>query len=38
MRGGEGRGWDGRGEDGRGGEGRGLSTLSTNQNLCDRGA
>ena len=33
--GGEGRG--GRGG-GRGGEGRGLSTLSTNQNLCDRGA
>ena len=24
--------------EGRGGEGRGLSTLSTNQNLCDRGA
>ena len=36
-RGGEGRG-DGRGGQGRGGEGRGLSTLSTNQNLCDRGA
>ena len=35
-RGGEGRG--GRGGEGRGGEGRGLSTLSTNQNLCDRGA
>ena len=35
-RGGEGRGGEGRG--GRGGEGRGLSTLSTNQNLCDRGA
>ena len=33
--GGEGR--EGRGE-GRAGEGRGLSTLSTNQNLCDRGA
>ena len=32
--GGEGR---GRGR-GRAGEGRGLSTLSTNQNLCDRGA
>ena len=26
------------GEGGEGGEGRGLSTLSTNQNLCDRGA
>ena len=26
------------GGEGRGGEGRGLSTLSTNQNLCDRGA
>ena len=41
-RGGEGRGGEGRGEgrtgQGRGGEGRGLSTLSTNQNLCDRGA
>ena len=36
-RGGQGRGWEGRGE-GRAGEGRGLSTLSTNQNLCDRGA
>ena len=38
--GGERRGWEGRaGEgEGRGGEGRGLSTLSTNQNLCDRGA
>ena len=34
-RGGEGR---GRAGQGRGGEGRGLSTLSTNQNLCDRGA
>ena len=34
----EGRGWEGRGGEGRGGEGRGLSTLSTNQNLCDRGA
>ena len=38
------RGRGGQGEDrgragqGRGGEGRGLSTLSTNQNLCDRGA
>ena len=35
-RGGQGRG--GRGGEGRGGEGRGRSTLSTNQNLCDRGA
>ena len=35
-RAGEGRARQGRG--GRGGEGRGLSTLSTNQNLCDRGA
>ena len=35
-RGGEGS--EGRGGEGRGGEGRGLSTLSTNQNLCDRGA
>ena len=35
---GEGRGGQGRGREGRGGEGRGLSTLSTNQNLCDRGA
>ena len=34
-RGGEGRGGGG---EGRAGEGRGLSTLSTNQNLCDRGA
>ena len=34
-KGGEGRGGEG---EGRGGEGRGLSTLSTNQNLCDRGA
>ena len=36
----EGRGGAGRrgGGQGRGGEGRGLSTLSTNQNLCDRGA
>ena len=32
-----GEGGEGRGE-GRAGEGRGLSTLSTNQNLCDRGA
>ena len=37
-RGGEGRGGEGRGWEGRGGEGRGLSTLSTNQNVCDRGA
>ena len=46
-RGGEGRGGEGRGGEGRGGEGEGrggegrgggLSTLSTNQNLCDRGA
>ena len=40
-RGGEGRGRAGEGRGGRGGrggEGRGLSTLSTNQNLCDRGA
>ena len=41
--GGEGRGGgggagEGRGGQGRAGEGRGLSTLSTNQNLCDRGA
>ena len=35
---GEGRGGEGRAGQGRGGEGRGLSTLSTNQNLCDRGA
>ena len=34
--GGEGRGGEGRGEGA--GQGRGLSTLSTNQNLCDRGA
>ena len=42
RRGGEGRGGgagEGRGGgEGRAGEGRGLSTLSTNQNLCDRGA
>ena len=37
-RGGEGRAGQGRAGQGRGGEGRGLSTLSTNQNLCDRGA
>ena len=38
--GGEGRGGGGqsRAGQGRGGEGRGLSTLSTNQNICDRGA
>ena len=35
-RAGQGRGGEGRGGEGR--EGRGLSTLSTNQNLCDRGA
>ena len=35
---GEGRAGEGRGGEGRGGEGRGLSTLSTNQNICDRGA
>ena len=46
RRGGEGRAGQGRGGEGRaghdragrGGEGRGLSTLSTNQNICDRGA
>ena len=45
VRGGEGRAGQGRagqgragGGAGRGGEGRGLSTLSTNQNICDRGA
>ena len=37
-RAGEGRAGQGRGGEGRGGEGRGLSTHSTNQNLCDRGA
>ena len=38
-RAGQGRGGEGgEGGEGRGGEGRGLSTLSTNQNLCDRGA
>ena len=31
-------GGEGRAGEGKGGEGRGLSTLSTNQNLCDRGA
>ena len=37
--GGDGRAGQGRGgREGRGGEGRGLSTLSTNQNLCGRGA
>ena len=35
---GEDRAGQGRAGQGRGGEGRGLSTLSTNQNLCDRGA
>ena len=35
---GEGRAGQGRAGQGRGGEGRGLSTLSTNQNLCDCGA
>ena len=34
----EGRGGEGKGMEGRGGEGKGLSTLSTNQNLCDRRA
>ena len=41
SRGGEGRGGEGRAGQGRAGqgrEGRGLSTLSTNQNICDRGA
>ena len=37
-RAGQGRAGEGRGGEERGGEGRGLSTLSTNQNLCDRGA
>ena len=37
-RGGGGQGRGGQGREGRGGEGRGLSTLSTNQNICDRGA
>ena len=37
-RGGGGQGRAGQGRGGRGGEGRGLSTLSTNQNICDRGA
>ena len=36
--GGEGRAGQGRAGQGRAGQGRGLSTLSTNQNLCDRGA
>ena len=35
---GRGRGRAGQGRAGEGGEGRGLSTLSTNQNICDRGA
>ena len=38
RKGGGGQGRAGQGRAGRGGEGRGLSTLSTNQNLCDRGA
>ena len=37
-RAGQGRAGQGRAGEGRGGEGRGLSTPSTNQNLCDRGA
>ena len=37
-RAGEGRAGQGRAGQGRAGEGRGLSTLSTNQHLCDRGA
>ena len=37
-RGGEGEGEGRAGEGRKGGEGRGLSTLSTNQNICDRGA
>ena len=37
-RAGHGRAGQGRAGEGRGGEGKGLSTLSTNQNLCDRGA
>ena len=37
-RGGERRGGEGMAGQGRGGEGRGLSTLFTNQNICDRGA
>ena len=37
-RAGQGRGGEGEGRAGQGGEGRGLSTLSTNQNICDRGA
>ena len=36
-RAGQGRGGEGRGGEGRGGEGT-VYTLSTNQNLCDRGA
>ena len=35
---GQGRAGQGRGGEGREGRGRGLSTLSTNQNRCDRGA
>ena len=37
-RAGQDRAGQGRAGQRRGGEGRGLSTLSTNQNLCDRGA
>ena len=37
-RAGQGRAGQGRAGQGRVGQGRGLSTLSTNQNLCDRGA
>ena len=37
-RAGQGRAGQGRAGQGRAGQGRGGSTLSTNQNLCDRGA
>ena len=37
-RAGGGRAGEGRAGEGTTGQGRGLSTLSTNQNLCDRGA
>ena len=37
-RAGQGRAGQGRAGQGRAGQGRGLSTLSTHQNLCDRGA
>ena len=37
-RAGQGRAGQGRAGQGRAGQGRGLSTLSTNQNLCDPGA